>query len=139
MPSLQLHGEYSGYWDRHKGKPEHPLDYLTRIGRAFTLVGSSKWFYYVNSNKSTKLTSRSNACSYPVTFLNECDDCGYRSTPRKVNYKYHISGYFCMSCSNKRHRIYRLECDALETRKITNKLGRIIRAKQKEPAQQNMP
>ena len=139
MPSLKPYGEWTGHWGNYKGRPEHYLDYLTRVKRVYTIVGQIQNACFINMNKSTKFTSRSNVEYNPVTYLNECDDCGFTSTPRRVNYKYRISGYFCMGCSNKRHRIYRLECDALETRKITNKLGRLIKAKQKESDKKNMP
>ena len=90
------------------------------INRVHTIVGEDSFGYWVNWNKSKKITTRTDYCGNEFTLLRECEDCGKLSTPKKIQNRYlfglqfeidkasercfhpkNLHPMLCMSCYNK--------------------------------------
>ena len=106
------------------------LNRYTRFDTHYT------WSVLKNGKQGKRIIS---SCGPWYTPLNECDVCGYISTPKKVQHRNELWGWnltdkkdyttkskemLCMSCWNKIRPLVMLERESNEVRTLINKLKR---------------
>ena len=95
-------------------------------GKRFNILSHTENGFWANHNK-VAVDSWSNAVFYenPVTTLRECEVCGKRSTPKKVQYRYTLGfDYLCMGCWNKLRPLEARINEHREVNTLINKLNR---------------
>ena len=105
---------------------EFQVDRLIRLGRPVNFLSHTINGCWINTNKlATTSWGRAQFIESPVTILKTCDCCGKVSTPKKIQYHY-CMGFddLCMSCWNKLKPLAKLNNEAREIKRLTNKLNR---------------
>ena len=138
---------------------EFITDRWDRIGITYNYLSEDSHGYWVNHNKkggqSEKSWGTAQYFEYPKTILRECELCGKRSTPKKIQHR-DVAGWdlavyiycnhkkwkpskdmLCMSCRNKVKPIYDARDDAIENKILINKLKREIMKWRKSQTQDN--